>query len=99
MVYEENEKWCKELIVAGKADEDVSAPPEEVDVGNDTLAAAKDTLTEDENLSLGHCYTLSSEAAMQKLRMYPGIGVKTVACVALFCRQRPCFVLTHKSSV
>ena len=33
---------------------------------------------------------------MSELTKYPGIGVKTAACVLLFCLQRPCFAVdTH----
>src|SRR5699024_4679701 len=39
---------------------------------------------------------LSKDDAMFEFVKYPGIGVKTAACVILFCLQRPCFAVdTH----
>lgn len=50
----------------------------------------------DDLLSLNHLHCLSKDEAMLQLVKYPGIGVKTAACVILFCLQRPCFAVdTH----
>jgi DNA-(apurinic or apyrimidinic site) lyase len=39
---------------------------------------------------------MSTEDAYVALIQYPGIGVKTAACVILFCLQRPCYAVdTH----
>jgi endonuclease III len=47
-------------------------------------------------LSLNHLHNLPTEEVMTELTKYPGIGVKTAACVLLFCLQRPCFAVdTH----
>ncbi|CAI7566151.1 unnamed protein product [Penicillium pancosmium] len=47
-------------------------------------------------LTLNHLHNLSTPEAMAELIKYPGIGVKTAACVLLFCLQRPCFAVdTH----
>ncbi|KAJ8121760.1 hypothetical protein ONZ43_g1873 [Nemania bipapillata] len=47
-------------------------------------------------LSLDHLHGLSADEAMRQFTKYPGIGVKTAACVILFCLQRPCFAVdTH----
>lgn len=47
-------------------------------------------------LSLDHLHCLSKESAMLEFMKYPGIGVKTAACVVLFCLRRPCFAVdTH----
>ncbi|KAK7743637.1 hypothetical protein SLS62_010540 [Diatrype stigma] len=47
-------------------------------------------------LSLDHIRDLSVDEAMKELTKYPGVGVKTSACVILFCLQRPCFAVdTH----
>jgi endonuclease III len=47
-------------------------------------------------LSLDHMRAMSKDEAMAKFLSYPGIGIKTAACVALFCLQKPCFAVdTH----
>lgn len=52
--------------------------------------------TERDILSLDHLHGLSADEAMKQFTKFPGIGVKTAACVILFCLQRPCFAVdTH----
>ncbi|RWA06442.1 hypothetical protein EKO27_g8657 [Xylaria grammica] len=52
--------------------------------------------TERNILSLDHLHGLSVDEAMKQFTKFPGIGVKTSACVILFCLQRPCFAVdTH----
>ncbi|KAI1181290.1 DNA glycosylase [Nemania sp. FL0916] len=52
--------------------------------------------TERHILSLDHLHGLSADEAMRQFTKFPGIGVKTSACVILFCLQRPCFAVdTH----
>lgn len=52
--------------------------------------------TERNILSLDHLHGLSADEAMRQFTKLPGIGVKTAACVILFCLQRPCFAVdTH----
>ncbi|KAF7954414.1 hypothetical protein EAE96_005536 [Botrytis aclada] len=47
-------------------------------------------------LSLDYVHSLDKPAAMRVLMNLPGIGVKTAACVALFCLGRPSFAVdTH----
>ncbi|KAI0522254.1 DNA glycosylase [Xylaria bambusicola] len=47
-------------------------------------------------LSLDHLLGLSVDEAMKQFTKFPGIGVKTAACVILFCLQQPCFAVdTH----
>jgi len=47
-------------------------------------------------LSLDHFHRMSKEEAMTGFLKYPGIGVKTAACVILFCLRIPCFAVdTH----
>ncbi|KAJ4416571.1 hypothetical protein N0V85_002233 [Neurospora sp. IMI 360204] len=49
-----------------------------------------------ETLNLDHTHTLTKDEAMAKLVRYPGIGIKSAACVALFCLRKPCFAVdTH----
>lgn len=52
--------------------------------------------TERNILSLDHLHGLPVDEAMKQFTKFPGIGVKTAACVILFCLQRPCFAVdTH----
>ena len=47
-------------------------------------------------LTLDYYHVLSTEDALTTFIQYPGIGVKTASCVALFCMQRPSFAVdTH----
>ena len=47
-------------------------------------------------LSLDHLHGQTAELAMKQLGNLPGVGVKTAACVILFCLQVPCFAVdTH----
>lgn len=47
-------------------------------------------------LSLDYFHGLSKEEAMTRFLKFPGIGVKTSACVILFCLRTPCFAVdTH----
>ncbi|ETS78604.1 hypothetical protein PFICI_10666 [Pestalotiopsis fici W106-1] len=49
-----------------------------------------------EMLSLDHLHDLDTNEVMKHFVRYPGVGVKTAACVTLFCLQRPCFAVdTH----
>jgi endonuclease III len=47
-------------------------------------------------LSLDHMHGMSKDEALAKFVSYPGIGIKTAACVTLFCLRMPCFAVdTH----
>ncbi|KAK1826701.1 DNA glycosylase [Podospora conica] len=47
-------------------------------------------------LSLDHMHKMTKDEAMIKFISYRGIGIKTAACVILFCLQKPCFAVdTH----
>lgn len=49
-----------------------------------------------ETLNLDHMHALTKDEAMAKLVRYPGIGIKSAACVVLFCLRKPCFAVdTH----
>ncbi|KAI0838253.1 DNA glycosylase [Hypoxylon sp. FL0890] len=53
-------------------------------------------MVEHDILSLEYIRSLSVDEAMKQFTKYPGIGVKTSACVVLFCLQMPCFAVdTH----
>ncbi|KAK0656475.1 hypothetical protein B0T16DRAFT_441410 [Cercophora newfieldiana] len=47
-------------------------------------------------LSLDYMHSMTKDEALAKFVSYPGIGIKTAACVTLFCLQMPCFAVdTH----
>ncbi|KAK5654372.1 hypothetical protein OQA88_7281 [Cercophora sp. LCS_1] len=47
-------------------------------------------------LSLDYMHKMTKDEAMSKFVSFPGIGIKTAACVTLFCLQIPCFAVdTH----
>ncbi|RKU45367.1 hypothetical protein DL546_001534 [Coniochaeta pulveracea] len=47
-------------------------------------------------LSLDHMHAMTADEAITEFVRYPGIGVKTAACVVLFCLRIPCFAVdTH----
>ncbi|KAK3489233.1 DNA glycosylase [Neurospora hispaniola] len=49
-----------------------------------------------ETLNLDHMHSVTKDEAMAKLVQYPGIGIKSAACVTLFCLRMPCFAVdTH----
>ncbi|KAK4155138.1 DNA glycosylase [Chaetomidium leptoderma] len=54
------------------------------------------TATATHLLSLDHMHGMTKDEAMAKFVTYPGIGIKTAACVTLFCLRMPCFAVdTH----
>ncbi|KAL1959163.1 hypothetical protein VTO42DRAFT_2668 [Malbranchea cinnamomea] len=88
MVYEENLKRREQLRKTKQRRNSSSAMSE-----TDKYEAAE---LEDDLLSLNHLHCMSKDEAMLEFVKYPGIGVKTAACVILFCLQRPCFAVdTH----
>ncbi|KAL1304752.1 hypothetical protein AAFC00_003690 [Neodothiora populina] len=47
-------------------------------------------------LSLDHLHLMETQAAIDRMSEFPGIGPKTASCVALFCLRRPSFAVdTH----
>ncbi|KAI4602250.1 hypothetical protein KJ359_009489 [Pestalotiopsis sp. 9143b] len=52
--------------------------------------------TDQDMLSLDYLHDLGTYEVMNHFLQYPQVGVKTAACVLLFCLQRPCFAVdTH----
>lgn len=98
MVHEENKAQLEaaRLEAEGKGvDEDV-VMTEAVDGTEGQKEGPETTMEFPEVLSLDHFYHMSKEEAMTAFLKYPGIGVKTAACVILFCLQIPCFAVdTH----
>ena len=94
ITYAENQARREELLAA-KTDKK-NRGPKGAEVENEEQKDAEVKLAEDGNLSMDHYYTLPTYAAIYKFMTLPGIGVKTAACVAMFCMQRPCFAVdTH----
>lgn len=86
----------EEIVTAEKADEVVS--DKEAQRASIMARYAESVLSEDSNiLTLDYLFALKSDNEIfQALLQYPGIGVKTSACILLFCIQRPCFAIdTH----
>ena len=51
---------------------------------------------EENILSLQHIHSMEKDDAITTMTKYPQIGVKTAACVVLFCMRKPCFAVdTH----
>ena len=95
MVYAENEERCKAHAKAIK-NHDPSAAPKGADPENIAQMQGEIDLFKQGILTLDYYHLLPKDDALMAFQKYPGIGVKTAACVALFCMQRPCFAVdTH----
>ena len=95
MVYLENEERCQSHIKVIEND-DPSAAPEGADPNSLKQMRREIDLFEQDILTLDYYHLLSKDDALMAMQKYPGIGVKTAACVALFCMQKPCFAVdTH----
>lgn len=97
MAYQENQE-------RGAALADPASDPASDPAGNPAGAEAEPESEKQEEItkakqnviSLDHIHLLSTAEAIEKMTTYPGIGVKTASCVALFCLQRPSFAVdTH----
>ena len=95
MVYSENEERCKAHTKVIE-DDDPSAAPDGADPSNLAQMKAEINLFNQDILTLDYYHLLAKDDALMAMQKYPGIGVKTAACVALFCMQKPCFAVdTH----
>ena len=85
MVHTDNEERRNALLKAKEAGEKFTVEQE-----------AELLLLQHGVLTLDYYHVLSTEDALTTFIKYPGIGVKTASCVALFCMQRPSFAVdTH----
>ena len=85
MVHIDNESRRNALLRAKEAGENFTVERE-----------AELLLLQQGVLTLDYYHVLSTEDALTTFIQYPGIGVKTASCVALFCMQRPSFAVdTH----
>ncbi|KAK4236338.1 DNA glycosylase [Achaetomium macrosporum] len=81
IVYKENLERVKQQAIAAA---------DTAEGGNKAGMATQDLL------SLDYMHNMSKDEAMAKFVSYPGIGIKTAACVTLFCLRLPCFAVdTH----
>lgn len=95
MVYSENAERCKAHTKVIEND-DPSAVPDGADPKNLAQMKGEIDLFEQDILTLDYYHLLSKDDALMAMQRYPGIGVKTAACVVLFCMQKPCFAVdTH----
>ena len=91
MVHEENKQRLTALLEEEKAG--VSSDIDEEEKAERALELR--TLNQG-ILTLDYYHRLEKDDALSTFTNYPGIGVKTAACVNLFCMQRPCFAVdTH----
>ena len=89
LAYDENQERKSALI--NPSDDPIGAGHEPDSDKQVEIVKAKQNV-----ISLDHLHLLSTEAAIEKMLTYPGIGPKTASCVALFCMQRPSFAVdTH----
>ncbi|KAK4695012.1 hypothetical protein P7C71_g2661, partial [Lecanoromycetidae sp. Uapishka_2] len=85
MVYEENEERRTALTKAKESGVKLTDEKE-----------AEYQMLKFNILTLDYYHVLTTEEWLDTYPKYKGIGVKTAACVALFCMQRPCFAVdTH----
>ncbi|EFQ97223.1 hypothetical protein MGYG_00265 [Nannizzia gypsea CBS 118893] len=96
MVYTEN-RTRRDALVESKSGKHLDLTQAPGSVKKTEEQKDNEIAMADENvLSLNHLHSLSKDEAMLEFVKYPGIGVKTAACVVLFCLQRPCFAVdTH----
>ncbi|KAK7923034.1 hypothetical protein PG985_007105 [Apiospora marii] len=94
MVYEENMQRRAAYI-----EEQETGKTAEVVCASSKTKGQKDLeiLRADQNkLNLDFMHDMTKDEALQHFVRYPGVGVKTAACVTLFSLQRPCFAVdTH----
>lgn len=111
MVYDENQvrrQGLREKASYAASVEEVKAEVvDTVEISEDPLSgdtkaavmgrfANQVLLESDDILTLDYIHAMDPVEAFAKLTTYPGIGVKTAACVLLFCMQRPFFAVdTH----
>jgi endonuclease III len=94
MVYEEN----KERRAAYLQEKETGIQADVVGASEKTEGQKKlEILKADQAmLSLDHMHDMTKDEALRHFVKYPGVGVKTAACVTLFSLQRPCFAVdTH----
>ena len=96
MVHEENQRRVTEVGEAILQGPHYHPEPGGHMKEKDAQKNAEMLVAKENFLSLDHLHYLPTYSAISHLTKFPGIGVKTAACVALFCMQRDCFAVdTH----
>ncbi|KAK4550764.1 hypothetical protein LTR36_000343 [Oleoguttula mirabilis] len=91
MAYDENQERKEALTSSTNVDPAAGAEQEPEAEKQQEITKATQNI-----ISLDHLHLLDTNAAIEKMLTYPGIGPKTASCVALFCLQRPSFAVdTH----
>lgn len=94
-VYAENIARRDALIKARESD-DAALAPKGAENESPEQQLVEVVRADQHVLSLDHLHALSTHDAMEAMMQYPGIGVKTSSCVALFCMRRPSLAVdTH----
>ena len=104
---EPNEKLARAIKVSGNGNQKAkniklildmvaSEMAQRAKEGNAQGGGQEISSPESEPLNLDHMHSLTKDEAMAKLVRYPGVGIKSAACVTLFCLRMPCFAVdTH----
>ncbi|KAJ8067130.1 hypothetical protein OCU04_004503 [Sclerotinia nivalis] len=93
-VYDQNTELLE--ILLKEVDTDVSVPFIGKVLETKEQKEAEIKSLRENMLSIDYIHALDKPAAMEVLMDLPGIGVKTAACVVLFCMGRPSFAVdTH----
>jgi amidophosphoribosyltransferase len=94
-VYEENMARRDALVQAQEVQDATLAPKDDPNESS-RQQLTEITRTDQHVLSLDYLHALPTREAMEAMMQYPGIGVKTASCVALFCMRRPSLAVdTH----
>ena len=94
IVHKEN-KARRDALVAAK-DGTNSAAPKGAENESSEQKDKEITRAEEHVLSLDYIHGLEKDDAIAEMTKFPQIGVKTAACVVLFCMRKPCFAVdTH----
>ncbi|MCJ1460945.1 hypothetical protein MMC28_011327 [Mycoblastus sanguinarius] len=95
MVYAENQERRNAHIKAKNTNNEGVAP-KGAEYETVVQKDAEIDLADEDVLTLDYLHALPLHDALDTFQKYPGVGVKTAACVSLFCMQRPCFAVdTH----
>lgn len=94
-VHEEN-LARRDALVRAKEENDATIAPKGAENESSAQQLVEVVRADQHVLSLDHLHALPTHDAMEAMMQYPGIGVKTSSCVALFCMRRPSLAVdTH----
>lgn len=94
-VYAEN-MARRDALVKAREGNDAALAPKGAENESPEQQLAEVIRADQHVVSLDHLHALGTQDAMEAMMRYPGIGVKTSSCVALFCMRRPSLAVdTH----